>query len=169
MGTAHLDHETDDDDHSHARHDVGVVDDDELVAEYGQVLVGGGGLSAFDRCHFSGRTDDTKNCGREEDVCVYVCVCDVVLLLLLLLLVLPLLLSLLPRTQHVRAVSEQPEWRTKSTRRTSGAHGRAFYTETGRAPHTGSYIVVVATAVPEYQPGGLMRRRRQCSVTFTGC
>lgn len=49
----HLDHETDDDDHGHAGHDVRMILDDKLVTEYGQVLVGGTGLSAFDRGHFS--------------------------------------------------------------------------------------------------------------------
>lgn len=52
---AHLDHETHDDDHGHAGHDVCMVLDDELVAEHGQVLVGRG-LSAFDWGHFRNGT-----------------------------------------------------------------------------------------------------------------
>jgi len=52
---AHLNHESDDDDHGHAGHDVCMVLDDELMAEYGQILVGGS-LSAFDWGHFRNGT-----------------------------------------------------------------------------------------------------------------
>lgn len=57
---AHLDHETDDDDHGHTGHDVCMVLNDELVAEYWQILVGGS-LSAFDWGHFRNGTQQLDN------------------------------------------------------------------------------------------------------------
>lgn len=58
-------HETDDDDHGHARHDVGMILDDELVTEYGQVFVGRR-FPAFDRSHFRKYLEAKIGCGAEN-------------------------------------------------------------------------------------------------------